>query len=171
MYDICPCLLINNLNINAIVPSLPLEYAGVGSSWPDELWPVPEVPTECLKDNAKIPQRHIAQICTQVRLISRSYISYNLDFSKKNYLYKAIITTTKPNEKKKSIMPKKTTTKTALFLCAVTTCSPQCTRVKVSSAWRYSTRKRRIRCTRARYVFSVSSSHHSTLLPLTLAFC
>ena len=52
------------------VPLLCLEYAGSGSSWPDELWAVPEVPAECLKDDTEIQWCHVPQMCTQVSLIA-----------------------------------------------------------------------------------------------------
>lgn len=50
----------------SLLCSTTLEYAGSSTSWTDGVRAFPEVPTECLESNVKIPRGHVPEACTQV---------------------------------------------------------------------------------------------------------
>lgn len=60
-----PC--VGNRLFMSLLCSTTLEYAGSSASWTDGVRALPEVPTECLNFNLKIPRHHIPEACAQVR--------------------------------------------------------------------------------------------------------
>lgn len=58
---------VGNQLLTSVLCSASSEHAGSGAAWTDGVWAFPEVPTECLNFNLKIPQCHISEARTQVR--------------------------------------------------------------------------------------------------------